>query len=88
MNRFTKDIGSIDENLPTTICDAISIILTAFGSVAVVCVSNYILIAPSAILIVVLLCLRKFHIASANAVRKIESVGKPNCRSVIYLSYM
>jgi len=40
MNRFTKDLGSMDELLPTAFFDALSIFLTMLGVLVVVVIAN------------------------------------------------
>lgn len=76
MNRFTKDLGSMDDFLPPAFFDALSIFLLMLGIIIVVCISNYFIIIPSVILMLILYFLRRFYIRSARDVKRIESIGK------------
>ena len=59
LNRFSKDIGMLDETLGLTICDTFQAMFIALGSVAIIVYMNpYMLIALAAVLLYFILLLR------------------------------
>lgn len=76
MNRFTKDIGTIDELLPLALMDTLTIFLQIFGVIVVVIISNYYLAVPTVLLFAALYLIRRFFIETARDVKRIESISK------------
>ncbi|CAG7831233.1 unnamed protein product, partial [Allacma fusca] len=74
MNRFTKDIGSMDELMPPAFYDAVSYFLLMVGSLGLVIASNYVLVVPSFFLFVILIFMRKFYMKTARDVKRIEAM--------------
>ena len=75
MNRFTKDIGSIDELLPPDMYDSYEYILQCFGIVLVVVISNYWLAIPSIVILVIDALFRKQFLKTLRALKRIEARG-------------
>lgn len=75
MNRFTKDVGSIDELLPPALYDAVEYMLQAFGVIVVVIMSNYYLSIPAAIIFTTLWILRSIYVKTSRDIKRLESVG-------------
>lgn len=76
MNRFTKDLNSIDEALPLAFFDFVNILLVVLGMLVINIWANYYALVPSVILLVGLWKLRGFYLKSARDLKRIESVGK------------
>ena len=76
MNRFTKDIGSMDELLPAAFFDALSIFLLMGGTIIIVIITNYYVIVPAIALLTSLVLIRRFYIKTARHVKRIEAVSK------------
>ncbi|CAL8127066.1 unnamed protein product [Orchesella dallaii] len=76
MNRFTKDVGSIDELLPPALYDAVEYMLQTFGVVVVVVMSNYYLSIPAAVIFTTLWALRSVYVKTSRDVKRLESVAK------------
>ncbi|KAF2894428.1 hypothetical protein ILUMI_11735 [Ignelater luminosus] len=76
LNRFSKDMGTIDELLPSTMLDSIQIALMLIGSVVVIAVVNYWLIIPTIIIAVILYFLRVIYITTSRSVKRLEGVSR------------
>jgi ATP-binding cassette subfamily C (CFTR/MRP) protein 4 len=76
MNRFTKDLGTIDELLPETLFSTVSNFLLMFGIVTVVIASNLYLGIPASGFLVVLWLIRNFYLKSSRDLKRIEAAGR------------
>lgn len=81
MNRFTKDIGSIDELLPGDLYDSIEYILQCCGVVVVVVLSNYYLAVPSFFIVMIVLVIRFIFLKTSRDLKRIEAQGE-NCPQI------
>lgn len=76
LNRFSKDLGAVDELLPVALIDCLQIGLSLLGIIIVVALSNpWLLIATFAIGIIFWL-LRVFYIATGRSVKRLEGVSE------------
>lgn len=76
MNRFTKDLGALDEYLPLTLFDTLDIGLQMVGILCIVIISNYYLLLPVIVLISVYGYIRQFYVCTARNVKRVEAIGK------------
>ncbi|CAL8127064.1 unnamed protein product [Orchesella dallaii] len=76
MNRFTKDIGSVDELLPPSLYDSVEYVLQSFGVVLVVIWSNYFLTIPSLVIIILVLIIRSVFLKTSRDLKRVESQAK------------
>lgn len=76
LNRFSKDMGQIDEILPSVMMDVIQIFLSLSGIVIVVAVINPLFLVPTLVLAVIFYYLRSFYLKTSRAVKRIEGVSK------------
>merc|ERR1712071_24632 len=76
LNRFSKDIGSMDEILPSTFFDMFSIGLENIGFIFLVGWVNLWLLLPLFFLAIIFLKLRNFYLKSARDVKRIESTTR------------
>jgi ATP-binding cassette subfamily C (CFTR/MRP) protein 4 len=53
LNRFSKDIGSIDESLPASLMNGITALLTILATLVIVVVTNYWNIIPTVLLLMI-----------------------------------
>jgi len=74
MNRFTKDIGAIDELLPPAFCYTLAIFLNMIGVITVVILSNYYLSIPTVVLFIILALIRQYYVKSARDLKRLESL--------------
>jgi len=76
LNRFSKDIGCMDEMLPATFFDVITIFLTAIGILMLVGAVNLWLLLPIFFLGIIFFKFRQFYLVTARSVKRLESTSK------------
>ncbi|KAH1024384.1 hypothetical protein HUJ05_003874 [Dendroctonus ponderosae] len=76
LNRFSKDIGAIDEILPRVLLEAIQIFLVMGNSLLVVTISNYYMLIAIVLLGGIFLKVRTWYIASSRAIKHLEGIAK------------
>ncbi|CAH0722626.1 unnamed protein product, partial [Brenthis ino] len=76
LNRFSKDMGAVDEVLPAALLDVLQIGLSLIGIVVVVAVVNYWLLVPTAAIGLVFYGLRIFYLASSRSIKRLEGVTR------------
>ncbi|XP_060850142.1 probable multidrug resistance-associated protein lethal(2)03659 isoform X2 [Rhopalosiphum padi] len=76
LNRFTNDIGAIDEVLPTPLLDFVHMALQLPGTLVVVGIMNYYLLIP--IFIIGLMCYYTvhFYLSTSRSIKRLESVSR------------
>lgn len=81
MNRFSKDMGAIDELLPAAMIDCLQIGLTLLGIIIVVAIVNPLLLVPTLISGLVFYLLRRIYLPTGRSIKRLEGVSK--CRFVL-----
>ncbi|KAK5645842.1 hypothetical protein RI129_004306 [Pyrocoelia pectoralis] len=76
LNRFSKDLHSMDEILPNMAVIAILVILGVSGLLVVICIINTWFIIPTILVIVMLLFMRKFYLSTNLNILRVESVAR------------
>lgn len=76
LNRFSKDMGAVDEVLPAAMLDVLQIGLSLIGIVAVVAVVNYWLLVPTLGICFVFYLLRIFYLSSSRTIKRLEGVTR------------
>ncbi|XP_045503254.1 probable multidrug resistance-associated protein lethal(2)03659 isoform X2 [Colias croceus] len=76
LNRFSKDMGAVDEVLPSALLDVLQIGLSLIGIVIVVAIVNYWLLLPTLAIGLVFYGLRIFYIASSRSIKRLEGVTR------------
>ena len=76
LNRFSKDIGCMDDILPPVLTDVFQIMLSIVGIIVVVLYKLWWMILPTAIVVVVFYFVRKYYLKSSVAIKRIEGVAK------------
>ncbi|KAK0081216.1 hypothetical protein PV326_007800 [Microctonus aethiopoides] len=76
LNRFSKDMGLIDELLPVTVIECIQIALGVIGTIVVITISNPWLLIPTVIISILYYLLRAFYIETSRSVKRIEGVTR------------
>lgn len=76
LNRFSKDMGQIDEILPAVMMDVIQIFLSLFGIVIVIAVVNPLYLIPTFLLAIVFYNLRTFYLKTSRNVKRLEAISK------------
>ncbi|XP_064120685.1 ATP-binding cassette sub-family C member 4-like [Macrobrachium nipponense] len=76
LNRFTKDLGQVDEMLPITIFDVVTILLNFLGIIVVIASINIWVIVPTVVLGVIFIFLRRFYLCTARDVKRLEGITR------------
>ncbi|KAG5885795.1 hypothetical protein JTB14_031512 [Gonioctena quinquepunctata] len=76
LNRFSKDIGAVDELYPSVLLHSIQIILLLTGILVNVVISNPYMIVAMLILSFCIMKLRTWYISTAEDVKRLESATK------------
>ncbi|KAK7794349.1 hypothetical protein R5R35_011282 [Gryllus longicercus] len=76
LNRFSKDMGTCDEQLPISMLDATQIILQVVGAVTVSAVVNQWLLIPVAVLAVIFWGIRIIYLRTSQNIKRLEGIAK------------
>lgn len=76
LNRFSKDLGQVDEILPGVMMDVTQIFLALFGIVVVLCIVNPWYLLATALLCVIFYFLRSFYLNTSRDVKRLEAISK------------
>ncbi|PSN47512.1 hypothetical protein C0J52_02253 [Blattella germanica] len=74
LNRFSKDMGSVDESLPMTMFDCTIIGLQLMGVVLVVAIVNFWLLIPTGVMFAFFYLLRVYYVATSRSVKRLEGI--------------
>ncbi|XP_017863871.1 PREDICTED: probable multidrug resistance-associated protein lethal(2)03659 [Drosophila arizonae] len=80
LNRFSKDLGQVDEILPSVMMDVMQIFLVILGIIVVLCIVNVWYLLVTFILVVIFYLLRSFYLTTSRDVKRLEATT----RSPIY----
>ncbi|KAK9720655.1 ABC transporter [Popillia japonica] len=83
LNRFSKDTGAMDELLPRSLNETMTILLGVVGSIVLIVVANYWMSIPVACLLVVFYFLRGWYMTTAKSIKHVEGVAKSPVFSVL-----
>ena len=76
LNRFSKDIGSIDETIPRTIFDVLQTVASIICVIVIIVfVSPYVVI-PTIFVGIISYILRRFYLKTSRSVKRLEGVTK------------
>lgn len=76
LNRFSKDMGAIDELLPKAMLDAGQIILSMFGAIVVACVINPMFLVPLCVIAIVFFFIRRIYLKTSKNVKRLEGMSE------------
>ncbi|KAK5646550.1 hypothetical protein RI129_005014 [Pyrocoelia pectoralis] len=76
LNRFSKDMGIIDEYIPLILNDVLKIALYLFGSLVLSSIVNPWFIIPSLVLLVIFYLLRTIYMETSRSVKRIEGITR------------
>ncbi|GLG97904.1 Probable multidrug resistance-associated protein lethal(2)03659 [Gryllus bimaculatus] len=76
LNRFTKDMGTVDEVLPRTILNAIQIIMQMMGSIALTLTANFYLPIPVLVMGIIFWYSTMIYLKTSNNLKRIEGMTK------------
>ena len=76
LNRFSRDIGIMDELLPDTFLDALLQTLFVSGSLALSSILNPWVIFPAITSVVIFILIARYYLRSARDLRRLEGVNR------------
>jgi ATP-binding cassette subfamily C (CFTR/MRP) protein 4 len=76
LNRFSKDMGAVDELLPIALIDCLQIGLTLLGIIIVVAISNPWLLIPTFLISFLFYYLRVIYISTGRSVKRLEGISE------------
>lgn len=76
LNRCSRDLGIIDDLLPPCASDCIEIFCNMFGVLILIAIINYYLIGPTIILAIIFVFIRRFFIATARDIKRLDGVTR------------
>lgn len=76
LNRFSKDMGAIDELLPAAMIDCLQIGLTMFGIIIVVAIVNFWLLVPTFFVGVTFYLFRIVYLHTSRSVKRLEGMTR------------
>ncbi|XP_041974060.1 probable multidrug resistance-associated protein lethal(2)03659 [Aricia agestis] len=76
LNRFSKDMGSVDEYLPQAMLDCVQIILNLMGVILVILITEVIFLVPIAATLLIFYAFRLVYIRTSSAIKRLEGITK------------
>lgn len=76
LNRFSKDLGQVDETLPWILMDVIQIGLSMVGIVVMVAIVNPYLIIPTVAIGAIFFYIRKFYLLSSRNIKRMDATSR------------
>ncbi|KAJ8870936.1 hypothetical protein PR048_027238, partial [Dryococelus australis] len=76
LNRFSKDMGSIDEQLPLVLIDCLFIGCMLLGIVTLIAIVNYWILIPTAFVIVIFYLCRSVYVRTSRCVKRLEGITR------------
>ncbi|KAH8355857.1 hypothetical protein KR200_006141 [Drosophila serrata] len=76
LNRFSKDLGQVDEMLPVVMMDVIQTFLCLTGIVIIIAVVNPLLLTPTFVISIVFYKLRTFYLKTSRDVKRIDAIAR------------
>ncbi|XP_053600633.1 ATP-binding cassette sub-family C member 4-like isoform X2 [Plodia interpunctella] len=76
LNRFSKDMGAVDELLPQAMIDCFQIILNLIGVIIVILLTDIALLIPIFTALIIFYILRTVYIKTTGAVKRLEGITR------------
>ncbi|XP_015431114.1 PREDICTED: probable multidrug resistance-associated protein lethal(2)03659 [Dufourea novaeangliae] len=76
LNRFSKDIGTIDKRMPCTMFDVMTMCLSLIGAIIIIGTVSLWLLIPTGILIAVIYYMRVVYITTSRSVKRMEGITR------------
>jgi len=76
LNRFSRDIGIMDELLPEMFLEAVQIVLFCIGAVVLPSILNPWIILPATPLIIIFILIGRYYLTTARDVRRLEGISR------------
>ena len=76
LNRFSRDIGIMDELLPDKFLEAAQVVLFCIGAVVLPSILNPWLILPATPLIIIFILIGRYYLTAARDLRRLEGIRR------------
>ncbi|XP_059046864.1 probable multidrug resistance-associated protein lethal(2)03659 [Achroia grisella] len=76
LNRFSKDMGQVDTLLPVALVDCLGFLFEVLSILVVVCLVNWWLLVPTAVMAVLLFLLRGLFLCTSRELKRIEAIAR------------
>lgn len=76
LNRFSKDMGAVDELLPQAMLECIQVLLVMSGILTMVTIVNYWLLIPMVIMGFLFYKVRAMYVATAQDIKRLEGITR------------
>lgn len=76
LNRFSKDVGAMDELLPRAMLEALQVLTMMFGILVMVVIVNYWMIIPAVVMLALFYIARGYYLRTAQNLKRLEGVGE------------
>lgn len=76
LNRFSKDMGAMDDSLPKYMSEFTHLALVMLGVLVVICIVNPILLVAVAVVALVDFAIIKFYLSSSQDLKRLEGISK------------
>lgn len=76
LNRCSRDMGIIDDQIPPTAFDAVEIFIQLVGIIVLVSIIDYWIILPTVVLVFIFYFVRKYYITTARSVKRLEGITR------------
>ena len=76
LNRFSRDIGIMDELLPDVFLEALQLVLFGIGSVVLPSVLNFWVILPAIPLVIIFVLIARYYLKSSRDLRRLEGINR------------
>lgn len=76
LNRFSKDMGQVDEILPSVMIDVIQIFLQLSGIIVVIAVVNPWFIIPTICVGLIFYFLRWYYLSASRNIKRVEATSE------------
>ena len=76
LNRFSRDIGIMDELLPDIFLEAAQVVLFCIGAVVLPSILNPWIILPATPLIIAFILIGRYYVTTSRDVRRLEGVNR------------
>ncbi|CAO1401294.1 unnamed protein product [Diamesa serratosioi] len=76
LNRFSKDLGAVDEMLPKACLDSTQVILMTLGSIVITTIINPLFLVPIGSLFIVFLYFRRYFLKTSKNIKRLEGITR------------
>lgn len=83
LNRFSKDMGAMDEFLPKAMLDASQIILNLIGAIIVTSIVNPIVMIPIVVMAFIFVFIRKIYLKTSKNIKRLEGISEYQLKEAI-----